>query len=156
MNIADMNPVTNPELIKAINKAKEKPDQANSNRMLNEVVKANFLIPIKMESTIAVDGQGYSEVENANINFELLRANTGNIYYPVFTDVQEMKKCAVDKNQSSMIVNFDDLAAMLLQPMNAIAGFVINPMGENVCFSVQMIAAMKKDMMKKGIDKEKN
>lgn len=148
MSIPDLSPVSNPELIKAINKAKENPDQANSNRMLNEVVKAKLLIPISMESTIAMDGKGYSEVENANINFELLRANTGKLYYPVFTDVQEMRKCAVDKNQSSMIVNFDDLATLLLQPMNAVAGFVINPMGDNICFSTQMIAAMKKDMNK--------
>ena len=149
MNITDISPVSNPELIKAINKAKENPNQANSNRMLNEAVKAKFLIPIKMESTIVVDGtNGFGDVENANINFELLRANTGKTYYPVFTDLKEMQKCAVDKGQSSMIVNFDDLAALLLQPMNAVAGFVINPMGENVCFSTQMIAAMKKDMEK--------
>lgn len=147
MNITEISPVTNPDLIKAINKAKENPDQYNSNRMLNEAVKANFLIPIKMESTIVMDGsKGYGDVENANINFELLKANTGKIYYPVFTDLKEMQKCAVDKNQSSMVVSFDDLASLLLQPMNAIAGFVINPMGDNVCFSTQMIAAMKKDM----------
>lgn len=147
MNITDISPVSNPELIKAINKAKENPDQINSNRMLNEAVKAKYLIPIKMESTIVMDGnKGYGDVEDANINFELLKANTGKIYYPVFTDLKEMQKCAVDKNQSSMVVSFDDLAALLLQPMNAIAGFVINPMGENICFSTQMIAAMKKDM----------
>ena len=149
MNITDMSPVTNPELIKAINKAKENPNQVNSNRMLNEAVKANYLIPIKMESTIVMDGnKGYGDVENASINFELLKANTGKIYYPVFTELKELQKCAVDKNQSSMVVNFDDLAALLLQPMNAVAGLVINPMCENVCFSTQMIAAMKKDMEK--------
>lgn len=151
MNITDISPVSNPELIKAINKAKENPDQVNSNRMLNEAVKAKYLIPIKMESTLVMDGtKGYGDVENANINFELLRANTGKIYYPVFTDLKEMQKCAVDKNQSSMVVDFNDLAALLLQPMNAIAGFVINPMGDNICFSTQMIAAMKKDMEKRG------
>ena len=48
-----------------------------------------------------------------------------------------------------MVVGFDDLAALLLQPMNAIEGFVINPMGDNICFSTQMIAAMKKDMEKR-------
>lgn len=151
MNITDISPVTNPELIKAINKAKENPDQINSNRMLNEAVKAKYLIPITMESTIVMDeNKGYGDVENANINFDLLRANTGKTYYPVFTDLKEMQKCAVDKNQSSMIVTFDDLAALLLQPMNAVAGFVINPMGDNVCFSTQMIAAMKKDMERRG------
>jgi len=147
MKITDISPVSNPDLIKAINKAKENPDQINSNRMLNEAVKAKYLIPIKMESTIVMDGnKGYDDVEDANINFELLKANTGKIYYPVFTDLKELQKCAVDKNQSSMVVSFDDLAALLLQPMNAIAGFVINPMGENICFSTQMIAAMRKDM----------
>ena len=90
--------------------------------MLNEAVKAKYLIPIKMESTIVMDGnKGYGDVEDANINFELLKANTGKIYYPVFTDLKELQKCAVDKNQSSMVVGFDDLAALLLQPMNAIA-----------------------------------
>ena len=147
MKITEISPVSNPDLIKAINKAKENPDQINSNRMLNEAVKAKYLIPIKMESTIVMDGnKGYGDVEDANINVELLKANTGKIYYPVFTDLKELQKCAVDKNQSSMVVSFDDLAALLLQPMNAIAGFVINPMGDNVCFSTQMIAAMKKDM----------
>ncbi|MBR3787230.1 MAG: SseB family protein [Firmicutes bacterium] len=150
MKITDISPVSNPDLIKAINKAKENPDQINSNRMLNEAVKAKYLIPIKMESTIVMDGnKGYGDVEDANINFELLKANTGKIYYPVFTDLKELQKCAVDKNQSSMVVSFDDLAALLLQPMNAIAGFVINPMGDNICFSTHMIAAMKKDMEKR-------
>lgn len=150
MKITDISPVSNPDLIKAINKAKENPDQINSNRMLNEAVKAKYLIPIKMESTIVMDGnKGYGDVEDANINFELLKANTGKIYYPVFTDLKELQKCAVDKNQSSMVVSFDDLAALLLQPMNAIEGFVINPMGDNICFSTQMIAAMKKDMEKR-------
>lgn len=148
MSIADISPVANPELIKAINKAKEDPNQENSNRMLNEVVRAKLLIPVSMESTILADDKALGDVENASISFELIKANSGAIYYPVFTDVQEMRKCAIEKNQSSMIVNFDYLAAMLLQPMNAVAGFVINPMGENVCFSVQMIAAMKKDMEK--------
>ena len=148
MSIADISPVANPELIKAINKAKEDPNQENSNRMLNEVVRAKLMIPVSMESTILADDKALGDVENASISFELIKANSGAIYYPVFTDIQEMRKCAIEKNQSSMIVNFDDLAAMLLQPMNAVAGFVINPMGENVCFSVQMIAAMKKDMEK--------
>lgn len=55
MSIADISPVANPELIKAINKAKEDPNQENSNRMLNEVVRAKLLIPISMESTILAD-----------------------------------------------------------------------------------------------------
>ena len=89
------------------------------------------------------------EVEkDTQISFELIKSGNGDLYYPVFTDGPEMKKCEVDKDQHSLIVNFDDLAAMLLQPQNAVAGFVINPMSDNICFSTEMIAAMKKDMEK--------
>lgn len=158
MSIADISPVSNPELIKAINKAKEEPNQENSVRMLNEVVRAKLLIPVSMDGIVPTgtdknssespdDGER-SDDEMTQISFELIKAGNGDIYYPVFTDIHEMRKCAVDKNQASIIVNFDDLAAMLLQPMNAVAGFAINPMSDNVCFNVPMIAAMKKDMDK--------
>ena len=66
----------------------------------------------------------------------------------MFTDGPEMAMCEDDMDKQSLIVNFDDLAAMLLQPQNAVAGFVINPMSDNICFSTDMIAAMKKDMEK--------
>ena len=39
-----------------------------------------------------------------------------------------------------------NLAAILLQPQNAVAGFVINPMSDNISFPVDMVAAMKEDM----------
>ena len=41
-----------------------------------------------------------------------------------------MLKCDIEKDQHSMIVNFDDLAAILLMPQSGIAGFSINPMSD--------------------------
>lgn len=65
-----------------------------------------------------------------------------------------MSKCDLEKDQHSMIVNFDDLAAILLQPQNAVAGFVINPMSDNISFPVDMVAAMKEDMEKENKENE--
>ena len=86
--------------------------------------------------------------KDTRISFELIKAKNGELYYPVFTDGEEMLKCDIEKDQHSMIVNFDDLAAILLMPQSGIAGFSINPMSDNLCFRTEMVAAMKRDMEK--------
>lgn len=143
-------PVRNPKLKEAADAAKKDACMENSVHLLNEVVRAKLLIPVSMDKSPIYDKE-LDEVmleENTEISFELIKANNGDIYYPVFTDGEEMLKCGVGKGQQSLIVNFDDLAAMLLNPVNAVAGFVINPMSDNLCFSTDMVAAMKKDMQK--------
>lgn len=150
MKLENVSPVSNPELKKAIKAAKENPGMENTVKMLNEVVSAKLLAPVSMDRDPEYDAK-INEVileKDTQISFELIKSGNGDLYYPVFTDGPEMKKCEIDKDQHSLIVNFDDLAAMLLQPQNAVAGFVINPMSDNICFSTEMIAAMKKDMEK--------
>ena len=150
MDINNLSPVNNPELKDAIKAAKQNPSTETTVRLLNEVVKARLLAPVSMDRDPEYDAK-INEVileKDTQISFELIKSGNGDLYYPVFTDGPEMKKCEIDKDQHSLIVNFDDLAAMLLQPQNAVAGFVINPMRDNICFSTEMIAAMKKDMEK--------
>lgn len=150
MDINNLSPVNNPELKDAIKAAKQNPSTETTVRLLNEVVKARLLVPVSMDRDPEYDAK-INEVileKDTQISFELIKSGNGDLYYPVFTDGPEMKKCEIDKDQHSLIVNFDDLAAMLLQPQNAVAGFVINPMSDNICFSTEMIAAMKKDMEK--------
>ena len=150
MDINNLSPVNNPELKDAIKAAKQNPSTETTVRLLNEVVKARLLAPVSMDRDPEYDAK-INEVileKDTQISFELIKSGNGDLYYPVFTDGPEMKKCVIDKDQHSLIVNFDDLAAMLLQPQNAVAGFVINPMSDNICFSTEMIAAMKKDMEK--------
>ena len=141
-------PVRNPELKKAIQNAKKDPGMENSVRLLNEVVRAKLLIPVSMDKDPEYD-KALEEVvleKDTRISFELIKATNGDLYYPVFTDGEEMLRCDIEKDQHSMIVNFDDLAAILLMPQSGIAGFTINPMSDNVCFSTEMVASMKRDM----------
>ncbi|NLD19054.1 MAG: SseB family protein [Clostridiales bacterium] len=150
MDTQNISPVKNPALKDAIVKAKENSGMENSVKFLNEVVRARLLAPVSMDKDPEYDketGEVILEKDTA-ISFELISADNGDLYYPVFTDGEEMLKCEVDENQRSLIINFDDLAAMLLQPQNSVAGFVINPMSDNVVFGAEMVAAMKKDMEK--------
>lgn len=141
-------PVRNPDLKKAIEAAKKDPGKENSIKLLNEVVRAKLLIPVSMDKSPEYDEKLEEVVleKDTRISFELIKATNGDLYYPVFTDGEEMLRCDIEKDQHSMIVNFDDLAAILLMPQSGIAGFSINPMSDNVCFSCDMVAAMKKDM----------
>lgn len=128
----------------------------NSIRLLNEVVKARLLIPVSMDKDPQYDRKLEEVVleKDTRISFELIKAASGDLYYPVFTDGEEMIKCEIEKDQHSMIVNFDDLAAILLMPQSGIAGFAINPMSDNLCFSKEMVASMKRDMEKEREEKQ--
>ncbi|MDO4485151.1 MAG: SseB family protein [Bacillota bacterium] len=150
MNIENISPVSNPELKEAIKAAKSEPGMETTVALLNKVVEARLLAPVSMDRDPEYDAKIDEVVleKDTQISFELIKSSNGELYYPVFTDGPEMKKCEIDKDQHSLIINFDDLAAMLLQPQNAVAGFVINPMSDNICFSTEMVAAMKKDMEK--------
>ena len=141
-------PVKNPELKKAIEAARKEPNQENSIKLLNEVVRARLLSPVSMDRDPEYDEKLQEVVleKDTRISFELIKAKNGDLYYPVFTDGEEMLRCDLDTDQHSMIVNFDDLAAILLMPQSGIAGFAVNPMSDNLCFSRDMVAAMKRDM----------
>lgn len=149
-------PVRNPELKKAMEEAKKDSGMENSIRLLNEVVKARLLIPVSMDKDPQYDRKLEEVVleKDTRISFELIKAASGDLYYPVFTDGEEMIKCEIEKDQHSMIVNFDDLAAILLMPQSGIAGFAINPMSDNLCFSKEMVASMKRDMEKEREEKQ--
>ena len=149
-------PVRNPELKKAMEEAKKDPGMENSIRLLNEVVKARLLIPVSMDKDPQYDRKLEEVVleKDTRISFALIKAASGDLYYPVFTDGEEMIKCEIEKDQHSMIVNFDDLAAILLMPQSGIAGFAINPMSDNLCFSKEMVASMKRDMEKEREEKQ--
>lgn len=145
-----MNPVRNEELKNAIKTLKQDSSTENYVEMLNQVVRARLIIPVYMDRKPEYDEKLREIVleKDTEISFELIKSEKGNLYYPVFTDGAELRVCIEDKDQQSLIVNFDDLAALTLQPQSPIDGFVINPMSDDVRFSAEMISAMKENMEK--------
>jgi len=148
VDIPEAEPVRNPELKKAMALAKEQPSAEHSVEMLNQVVRASFVIPVEMDREPEYDQKTGDIIidKDTEIRFELIQSGSGDLYYPVFSDGEEMKKCGVEDAQLSILINFDDLAAMLLQPQNTVSGFVVDPMGSNMIFTADMVAAMKKEM----------
>lgn len=158
MSTEKINPVKNPDLKAAMEAARKDSRVENSVKLLNEVVRARLLIPVSMDRPAEYDEKSGEVIleKDTQISFELIKSANGELFYPVFTDGAELRKCDIDKDQQSLLVNFDDLAAMLLQPQNQVAGFVINPMSDSMRFNTEMVAAMKKDMAKSREEQPEN
>ena len=144
----ELKPVENPRLKQAIEAVKKDPSAENSSKFLNEIVRAEFIIPVSMDRPAEFDKTAGEIIleKDTQISFELIKTESGKLYYPLFTDGAELEKCGVKRDQQNLIVNFDDMAAMILQPQNQVEGFTVDPMSDDMRFSVDIIAAMKKEM----------
>lgn len=149
-------PIRNDSLLASIKLTKEEASQENTVKLLNEVVRAKLLAPITLDRDPVIEGEDGQVVleKDTTISFELIKANNGDLYYPVFTHGEELRKCSQEKNQHSMIVSFEDLANMILGQSKTVRGFVINPMGDNICFTADMIEGMISEMKKEAAAKE--
>jgi hypothetical protein len=157
MEVAELTPVRNDELLEIIHTVQKEPSTDNIVKMFNAVVAAELLVPISLDVDPTIDEKDVYLEKDTTISFELIKAANGDLYYPVFTHGEELKKCSQEKDQHTMKVTFEDLANMILNQGKVVKGFVINPMGENICFTADMIEGMinsmrEEDAVKSGQD----
>lgn len=149
-------PIRNDGLLNSIHKMQEDASNENIVKMFNEVVIARLLAPISLNQDPTMEkGDVYLE-KDTMISFELIKAANGDLFYPVFTHGEELKKCSQEKDQHTMLVTFEDLANMIMNQGRAVKGFVINPMGENICFTADMIEGMIQSMRKEDAENNEN
>lgn len=141
-------PLRNDALKAEMEELRKTQDREQYVKVLNEVVSAQLLIPIQMDRKPEVDAKSGEVIldKDTEIRFEIIENNKGELYYPVFTDGEEMKKLQLDKDQQVLIVSFGDLAAMLRMQADQMAGFVINPKGTNMVFPAGMVSKMAEEM----------
>ena len=122
------------------------PSTDNIVKMFNAVVTAEMLAPITLDQDPTLEENDVYLEKDTTISFELIKAANGDLYYPVFTHGEELRKCSKDRDQHTMKVTFEDLANMIVHQGKVVKGFVINPMGENICFTTDMIEGMINSM----------
>ena len=146
--MAELAPIRNDGLLEVIHQVQKDPSTENIVKMFNAVVTAELLAPITLDKDPTMEKNDVFLEKDTMISFELIKAANGDLYYPVFTHGEELKKCSEDKDQHTMKVTFEDLANMILNQGKVVKGFVINPMGENICFTADMIESMINSMKK--------
>ena len=92
--------------------------------MLEEVLKAKFLLPIKLENdNIGIDGNGANVVEKGNkVNFTVIKDKNGLRWLLAFTDCYELDKAFDRGKLRSSICSFEDILTI----SENLEGIVIN------------------------------
>lgn len=146
LNPVTKQPVANPALNAAAKKLRQENTPQNLNAVINELTRAIFLAPAKVE----VNGQLPKPDENGRVQmpkdtrvtFSLLKATDGRSFFPAFTNEEEMRKWTQNASNQVMALRFDDYARML-QQNDRVAGFVVDPFGDNLRFESKMVASIK-------------
>lgn len=96
-------------------------------KMLEEVINAKYLVPIKLENNdLKIDSNGMNVVNKGNeVRFSIIKDKNGISWIPAFTDWYEFDKAFDKKSWKSSICNFQDI---LLLSEN-LEGAVINCSG---------------------------
>lgn len=139
-------PVANPELNAAAKKLRQDNNPQNLNLVINQLTRATFLAPAKVEFTGEMpkpDADGRIKMpKDTRITFSLVKATDGRSFFPAFTNEQELRKWQQNVATQVMTLHFDDYARML-QQNEKIAGFVVDPFGDNLRFESKMVASIK-------------
>ncbi len=144
--MVDVNkPVTNPSVVLAIKNMQENNTSFNQAQFIAEVMKAHFISPVSIfPLPEPSDAEGKVVLkEKTTINFNIIENTANQKFFMAFTDWEELSKWHKSENQQTLIMTFDDYAAMVLDENGNSDGFVINPFGGNIIFSKDMIKDLK-------------
>lgn len=144
----DVNkPVTNPSLVESLKNMNESNVKEKQDIVIDEVMKAHFITPVTISPSPLSSGDNNEVVlkENTTINFNIIENTNNQKFFLAFTDWDELRKWHNNETQQTLIITFDDLAAMILDEKGDSDGFVINPFGHNLIFNKSMILYLKNE-----------
>ena len=118
----------NQALLSAVERMGRENSRESREAVLDLVISsARFLAPVTITPPQASPGQT-ALGQGTAIQFQLLTSQAGQLFFPAFTSWEELRKLCGPKNQQTLLLSFDDYAAMILRDHRA-AGFVLDPFG---------------------------
>ena len=132
--------LSNQALLSAVERMQKEGTRESREAVLDLIITdARFLAPADIQVG-----------KETQINFQLIPNQDGQVYFPAFTSWEELRKLCGPKNQQTLLLSFDDYAAMVLRDKRA-AGLVVDPFGACLSFDRTMLAhlAIRKDSMGK-------
>lgn len=137
--------ITNPELCTAIEAMQADGSKENIDAMINEVVKAKFILPAKVQNVPKAETKNGKTVMGSatQVQFRLLENGNKEKFFGAFTDINELNKWNGTEQSNKVVTDFDSLAQMVTDPQAGVLGFVINPFGKSVTFPKPMVLSIK-------------
>ena len=137
------------EFIIAMRVMQQENTPENRNRMLNEMMKSKFVTPAVVdaeeERKARENGEPGKKVP-IQVSFKVVHTKDGRRFLPAFTDTAQMnewkEKSGITGNLKNMVMNFDVYAQYILKSGGELSGFIINPFGENLVFTEEIIRSL--------------
>lgn len=116
-------PAINPRLTAAMKAMQEHNTEETRSKVAAELMEAKLLAPIQRQTNLVSSEE--------RVRFRLIQNEKKEKYYMVFSDMSQLYKWNKGLKQDTVQVMFGDLVK-LMEENPSTAGFVVNPMGENV------------------------
>lgn len=143
--------VTNPKLIEAINAMRANFSPETQNVTINAALRSTFYVPAVIERKKEIVANANNEVkfeEKPKARFLLIKKPDGETFFPAFTDADELAKFKANEPYQRVKMRFGDLAT-LVEQVQSIKGFVVNPMSHNLPFTREMLDGIKQVLIKR-------
>lgn len=118
-------PVTNPELVESMNNFIDEKSAENELILIEKISRSHLMTPV----IISGDIRNGLIPEGTTVSFKTITNADNESYLVTFTDCTELCKWSKDKEET-LAYTYDDLNAIVLENINTIKGFVINPFGQ--------------------------
>lgn len=142
-----MSDTNNQALLDAIRIMRKRGTDESISQMIDEVMKAQFLIPAFVQKDS--DDDGYNAInDTTEVNYRYIKDKKGDKFCLAFTDWEELRKWDNDCKEA-ILSNFDNYAELVLNDANDFRGFVINPYGENLIFKKELVASLKEQKIQR-------
>lgn len=140
-----MNEFRNDELKEAIQafQADENPDSVK--HLMDVLTSTRLLAPAQWDKEPIQNEQGQMVFE-PNTKFQLLIIQTdkNECYFPMFTDMEELRKWDKDAQIESLVMDFDQYIPFVEMGVKDVKGIVINPYGECLPFDSDFLISLHK------------
>lgn len=137
---ANNEEVKNPKLITAMQTMLKRDNEQTRGQMAAELLDSRLLSPVQQQ-TILTEQSGPS----TRVRFMDIQNTEGEKYYLAFTDLEEYAKWNEEgNNNEALIMTLEDFGNILIRQLNDLKGFVVNPYGENVSISKDLLLSLLK------------
>lgn len=140
MNLSDNEEIRNPKLVAAMQAMLKHDNEQTRSQMAAELLDSRLLSPVQQQ-TILTEQSGPAK----RVRFMDIKNTEGDKYYLAFTGLDEYAKWNdEDKHNEAMIMTLDDFGNILIRQLNGLKGFVVNPYGENISISKDLLLSLLK------------
>lgn len=146
--------IRNMELIIAIRKVQDEDTPQNRSRMISEMMRSKFITPAVISAEAEEEvrrNKAKGLTTSVQASFKVINTTDGRKFLPAFTDTAQMRewktRCHITEPIKNMVMNFDVYAKYIFGSNGDLAGFVINPFGENMVFPYDLMKSLMSQKM---------